>query len=184
MRIFSRSPEPQKLVARGFTAKAHENPRFAEAVAKLERLAGWRRHLPFTFYARILGPKAAAGASSPGSVTRPTTHSTSSSSRARLRAARDAIAARLHRLLRAAQTDVKRDMEITRDEVRVMTVHGAKGLGSTDRRSRRHHDPAGGPPQRQPRLLPVASASATSHSPHASCGRREGDRHRAGERRA
>ena len=30
--------------------------------------------------------------------------------------------------LRAAQTDVKRDMEITRDEVRVMTVHGAKGL--------------------------------------------------------
>ncbi|MBX9710713.1 MAG: double-strand break repair helicase AddA, partial [Xanthobacteraceae bacterium] len=30
--------------------------------------------------------------------------------------------------LRAADTDVKRDMEIKRDEVRVMTVHGAKGL--------------------------------------------------------
>ena len=30
--------------------------------------------------------------------------------------------------LRTAKTDVKRDMEITRDEVRVMTVHGAKGL--------------------------------------------------------
>ncbi|BEV45553.1 double-strand break repair helicase AddA [Afipia carboxidovorans] len=30
--------------------------------------------------------------------------------------------------LRAADTDVKRDMEILRDEVRVMTVHGAKGL--------------------------------------------------------
>jgi ATP-dependent helicase/nuclease subunit A len=30
--------------------------------------------------------------------------------------------------LRAARTEVKRDMEITRDEVRVMTVHGAKGL--------------------------------------------------------
>jgi ATP-dependent helicase/nuclease subunit A len=30
--------------------------------------------------------------------------------------------------LRAADTDVKRDMEISRDEVRVMTVHGAKGL--------------------------------------------------------
>jgi ATP-dependent exoDNAse (exonuclease V) beta subunit len=28
--------------------------------------------------------------------------------------------------LRAARTDIKRDMEITRDEVRVMTVHGAK----------------------------------------------------------
>jgi len=29
--------------------------------------------------------------------------------------------------LRAADIEVKRDMEITRDEVRVMTVHGAKG---------------------------------------------------------
>ena len=30
--------------------------------------------------------------------------------------------------LRAADLEVKRDMEISRDEVRVMTVHGAKGL--------------------------------------------------------
>ena len=30
--------------------------------------------------------------------------------------------------LRAADTEVKRDMEISRDQVRVMTVHGAKGL--------------------------------------------------------
>ena len=30
--------------------------------------------------------------------------------------------------LRAAETQVKRDMEMERDEVRVMTVHGAKGL--------------------------------------------------------
>jgi ATP-dependent helicase/nuclease subunit A len=30
--------------------------------------------------------------------------------------------------LRAAQSEVKRDMELARDEVRVMTVHGAKGL--------------------------------------------------------
>src|SRR5450432_3706436 len=33
--------------------------------------------------------------------------------------------------LRAAETEVKRDMEIRRDEVRVMTVHGAKGLESS-----------------------------------------------------
>jgi ATP-dependent helicase/nuclease subunit A len=32
--------------------------------------------------------------------------------------------------LRAADLEVKRDMEISRDEVRVMTVHGAKGLES------------------------------------------------------
>ena len=30
--------------------------------------------------------------------------------------------------LREAQIEIKRDMEIDRDEVRVMTVHGAKGL--------------------------------------------------------
>ncbi len=30
--------------------------------------------------------------------------------------------------LRAAKSEVKRDMELARDEVRVMTVHGAKGL--------------------------------------------------------
>ena len=30
--------------------------------------------------------------------------------------------------VRAAQSEVKRDMEMARDEVRVMTVHGAKGL--------------------------------------------------------
>ena len=30
--------------------------------------------------------------------------------------------------LRATDIEIKRDMEISRDEVRVMTVHGAKGL--------------------------------------------------------
>src|SRR4029077_20955851 len=30
--------------------------------------------------------------------------------------------------IRVAQSEVKRDMEMARDEVRVMTVHGAKGL--------------------------------------------------------
>ena len=30
--------------------------------------------------------------------------------------------------LRDAQSEIKRDMELARDEVRVMTVHGAKGL--------------------------------------------------------
>ncbi len=30
--------------------------------------------------------------------------------------------------LRAAETEIKRDMDIARDEIRVMTVHGAKGL--------------------------------------------------------
>ncbi len=45
--------------------------------------------------------------------------------------------------LRAADTEVKRDMEISRDEVRVMTVHGAKGLEASVC-SGRHHDVAVG----------------------------------------
>ena len=56
--------------------------------------------------------------------------------------------------LRAARAEVKRDMEIARDEVRVMTVHGAKGLEApivilADTITQ----PAG---PKQPRLLPVA----------------------------
>jgi ATP-dependent helicase/nuclease subunit A len=65
--------------------------------------------------------------------------------------------------LRTAQTDVKRDMEITRDEVRVMTVHGAKGLEAPIVVLADTTTPPAGPPQRQPRLL--ALAQALSHSP-------------------
>ena len=65
--------------------------------------------------------------------------------------------------IRAAQSEVKRDMEMERDEVRVMTVHGAKGLeaknvilidGTTTR-------PEGAHP---PRLL---TASITGAAPDA-----------------
>jgi ATP-dependent helicase/nuclease subunit A len=65
--------------------------------------------------------------------------------------------------LRAAQTDVKRDMEITRDEVRVMTVHGAKGLEARIVVLADTTTPPAGPPQRQPRLIPLAGDGA----PHA-----------------
>jgi ATP-dependent helicase/nuclease subunit A len=51
-------------------------------------------------------------------------------------------------MLRAGQVEVKRDMEIGRDEVRVMTVHGAKGLeadivilADTTGKPGGHHDP-------------------------------------------
>src|SRR4051794_22675036 len=103
---------------------------FMEANAWLERYAGWaKHHSPFAFYARILG---------------------ADKGRARFYArlgpeAADALDEFLeHALLyerqeaptlqgfvawlRAGETQVKRDMDIARDEVRVMTVHGAKGL--------------------------------------------------------
>jgi ATP-dependent helicase/nuclease subunit A len=65
--------------------------------------------------------------------------------------------------LRAAKTDVKRDMEMARDEVRVMTVHGAKGLEAptvilADTTTR----PAG---PRDPSLLALPAADAPPDAP-------------------
>ncbi|HEX8827451.1 MAG TPA: 3'-5' exonuclease, partial [Xanthobacteraceae bacterium] len=53
--------------------------------------------------------------------------------------------------LRQARAEVKRDMEIARDEVRVMTVHGAKGLEAPIVILADTMTPPAGP--RQPRLL-------------------------------
>ena len=57
--------------------------------------------------------------------------------------------------LRAAQSEVRRDMEMVRDEVRVMTVHGAKGLEANTVILADTTTPPGGP--RDPRLLPLAN---------------------------
>jgi ATP-dependent helicase/nuclease subunit A len=146
-------------------AKAHGNARFADAVAKLERLDGWAREAPFTFYARVLGAEggrkrflARLG------------HEADDALDEFLNLALDYERRETPSLqgfiawLRTAQTDVKRDMEITRDEVRVMTVHGAKGLEAPIVVLADTTTPPAGPPQRQPRLL--ALAPATSHSPN------------------
>src|SRR5262249_62351951 len=110
-------------------AKAQSNARFAAAVGKLERLAEWARETPFNFYARVLGAEggrkrflARLG------------HEADDALDEFLNLALDYERRETPSLqgfiawLSTAQTDVKRDMEITRDEVRVMTVHGAKGL--------------------------------------------------------
>jgi ATP-dependent helicase/nuclease subunit A len=57
--------------------------------------------------------------------------------------------------LRAAQSEVKRDMEMVRDEVRVMTVHGAKGLEADTVILADTTTPPSGP--RDPRLLALAN---------------------------
>ena len=74
--------------------------------------------------------------------------------------------------LRAAQAEVKRDMEMARDEVRVMTVHGAKGLEApivilADTTT----PPQGSHP---PRLLPLP-AQAAPGTPAARLGGRKAD---------
>ena len=110
--------------------RARSEPAFAAIADSLDRLAAnARRQTPFSFYADVLGAERG---------------------RARILArlggeAADALDEFLNLALdyerretpslqgfvawlRAAKTDVKRDMEMARDEVRVMTVHGAKGL--------------------------------------------------------
>ena len=140
-------------------AKVQAKPRFADALAKLQRFGEWAQQMPFAFYARVLGAEGG---------------------RQRFLArlgheADDALDEFLNLALeyerretpslqgfvawlRAAQTDVKRDMEITRDEVRVMTVHGAKGLEAPIVVLADTTTPPAGPPQRQPRLLSLEPA--------------------------
>jgi ATP-dependent helicase/nuclease subunit A len=62
--------------------------------------------------------------------------------------------------LRATNAEIKRDMQIARDEVRVMTVHGAKGLEARTVILADTTTPPAGPPQRWPRLLLVPAADA------------------------
>jgi ATP-dependent helicase/nuclease subunit A len=59
--------------------------------------------------------------------------------------------------LRAARSEVRRDMELARDEVRVMTVHGAKGLeANTVILADTTTKPTG---PKDPRLLPLATGA-------------------------
>ncbi len=67
--------------------------------------------------------------------------------------------------LRAANAEIKRDMEMDRDEVRVMTVHGAKGLEAPIVILADTLSPPAGPPQRQPRLLALPHHGAAPGAP-------------------
>ena len=110
--------------------KAADDPRFAAAAERLDDLAAAARSLPpFAFYARVLGAlggrkrfleRLGIEANDPLDEF--------------LNLALDyerrdtpSLQGFLH-WVRAAQSEIKRDMEMDRDEVRVMTVHGAKGL--------------------------------------------------------
>jgi ATP-dependent helicase/nuclease subunit A len=136
--------------------KSAEREIFAQAQTRLDELAGEaRRQAPFAFYANLLGA---------GGVRRNVL--------ARLGVeANDAIDEFLNLALdyerretpslqgfcawlRDARAEVKRDMEIARDEVRVMTVHGAKGLEAPVVILADTMTPPAGP--RPPRLLQLA----------------------------
>ncbi|MFD2183943.1 double-strand break repair helicase AddA [Rhodoplanes azumiensis] len=77
--------------------------------------------------------------------------------------------------LRAAESEIKRDMEIRRDEVRVMTVHGAKGLEAPLVFLADTTQPPAGP--RPPRLLVLPTEHLAPGTPGAPvwAGRKEQD---------
>jgi ATP-dependent helicase/nuclease subunit A len=137
---------------------------FMAVNAQLERYAAWAAEAPFSFYSRVLGAEGG---------------------RARFYArlgpeAADALDEFLeHALiyerheaptlqgfiawLRAGETQVKRDMDIARDEVRVMTVHGAKGLEAPIVILADTTTPPKGP--KEPRLLALPVENAVPGTP-------------------
>ena len=138
--------------------KASERLLFADAAARLDELAQIaRRETPFGFYALLLGAGGVRG-------------------RILVRLGAEAndsldeflnLALEYERRqtpslqgfltwLRDARAEVKRDMEIARDEVRVMTVHGAKGLEAPIVILADTNTPPAGP--RPPRLLVASGA--------------------------
>jgi ATP-dependent helicase/nuclease subunit A len=135
----------------------HPGAKFKEASARLEALAfAARRQMPFVFFAHVLG----AGGGRRSFLARLGLE------------ANDALDEFLNLTLeyerheapslqgflawlREARAEVKRDMEIKRDEVRVMTVHGAKGLEAPIVILADTITPPAGP--RPPRLLKLAA---------------------------
>ena len=112
------------------TAHAAESGRFRGALDRLaECERRFRTETPFAFYAWLLG-----GDQGRARILRRLGHEANDALDEFLELAmsyeRKAPASLQGFVawLRAADTEVKRDMEISRDEVRVMTVHGAKGL--------------------------------------------------------
>jgi ATP-dependent helicase/nuclease subunit A len=110
--------------------RANTDPRFRDAATKFDR---WRREAaalrPFDFYSRVLGRDngrhrflARMGMEAADALDEFLT---------RALAYEDTETPSLTgflSFLRRTGTDVKRDLEVTSDAVRVMTVHGAKGL--------------------------------------------------------
>jgi ATP-dependent helicase/nuclease subunit A len=141
------------------------NPKFAETAARLDMLAGAaRRDTPFVFYARLLGAlkgrrKILARLGSEAADALDEFLNLALAYEASETPSLQGFVA----WLRAAPTVVKRDMDVAREEVRVMTVHGAKGLEApvvilADTTTR----PAG---PRDPRLLALARERAAPGTP-------------------
>ncbi|HEV2954698.1 MAG TPA: double-strand break repair helicase AddA [Xanthobacteraceae bacterium] len=142
------------------------NPAFAETAARLDALAqAARRDTPFAFYARLLGAqhgrrKILARLGSEATDALDEFLNLALAYEASETPSLQGFVA----WLRAATTIVKRDMDVAREEVRVMTVHGAKGLEApivilADTTTR----PAG---PRDPRLLTLPRTGGAPGTPN------------------
>jgi ATP-dependent helicase/nuclease subunit A len=138
-----------------------QQPELADRIDRLNAAA--RKQSPFAFYAELLGGGARKA------ILARLGHEAADALDEFLNLALDYERGKTPSLqgfvawLRAAQSEIKRDMEIARDEVRVMTVHGAKGLEAPivilpDTTT---------PPQgwHQPRLLAIPPENAAPGTP-------------------
>jgi ATP-dependent helicase/nuclease subunit A len=128
--LFALAWDRRGSLREALSREAATNPKFGHALKRLEECERRsRRETPFTFYAWVLG-----GDGGRQRMLRRLGHEANDALDEFLELAlnyeRKAPASLQGFMawLRSADTEVKRDMEISRDEVRVMTVHGAKGL--------------------------------------------------------
>jgi ATP-dependent helicase/nuclease subunit A len=128
--LFALAWDRKGSLREALSREAATNLKFGDALKRLEECERRsRRETPFTFYAWVLG-----GDGGRQRMLRRLGHEANDALDEFLELAlnyeRKAPASLQGFMawLRSADTEVKRDMEISRDEVRVMTVHGAKGL--------------------------------------------------------
>ncbi|MGY3584674.1 ATP-dependent helicase/nuclease subunit A [Bradyrhizobium sp. USDA 4341] len=128
--LFKLAYQRRGSLREALAAQAPTDERFAAALRRLEQCERrFTEETPFAFYAWLLG-----GDGGRARILRRLGHEANDALDEFLELAlgyeRKAPASLQGFIawLRAADTEVKRDMEISRDEVRVMTVHGAKGL--------------------------------------------------------
>jgi ATP-dependent helicase/nuclease subunit A len=128
--LFALAWNRKSSLRQALSARAATTPKFQDALKRLEQCERrFRQETPFAFYAWLLG-----GDGGRGRILRRLGHEANDALDEFLELALNyerkspASLQGFMAWLRSADTEVKRDMEISRDEVRVMTVHGAKGL--------------------------------------------------------
>ena len=137
---------------------------FGAVNAQLERHAEWAAEAPFSFFSRLLGAErgrekfyARLGPEAADALDEFLEHALVYE-RQEAPTLQGFVA-----WLRSGETQVKRDMDMGRDEVRVMTVHGAKGLEAPIVVLADTTTPPKGP--KEPRLLSLPPASAAPETP-------------------